>query len=270
MNKEYPSLESIENIPLYYYLRQITKGASVLEFGAASGYMTKYLREERECRVTCIEINPQSAKVCKQYAEKVVVADIDTGDWDGLLEQEYDYILFADVLEHLREPERTLTKALNFLALDGTVITSIPNIAHSAIILSLLRGRFEYTTFGLLDDTHIHFFTRQSMTEMFERNGLISIEENNSIRLPSRTELREHYCSSPFFSLTLLRKPDAHVYQFISMWKRKQEGNVKGVKNGYRIPFYRIPYLCCLDFKDYLFNRHRIDCLKWFRRNDKR
>lgn len=270
MNKEYPSPKSIENSRFGYFLHQITSGASVLEFGAATGYMTRYLREERKCKVTCIEIDPKSAKACEQYAEKVIVADIDTGNWDSQLEHTYDYILFADVLEHLREPEAALTKALFFLSPGGTIVTSIPNIAHSAVILSLLRGRFEYTKFGLLDDTHIHFFTRQSITEIFERNGLVCTQENNSILLPSQTELKEHYCSRLFLSLALLRKPDAHVYQFICKWERSQEVIINRTHKKHRIPYFRIPYLYYLDFKDYLHNKHNISYSRFFRKSNRR
>ena len=270
MNKEYPTQELIENSPFGYFLKQITDGVSVLEFGAATGYMTRYLSEERNCRVTCIEINPQSAKVCQQYAERVIVSDIDTGDWDSQLENKYDYILFADVLEHLKYPETALTKAIRFLAPEGVVITSIPNIAHNAIILSLSKGRFDYTQYGLLDDTHIRFFTRKSMNEIFERIGLVCTGENSSIRRPGVISVGEYYCTSPFLSLAIFRRTDAHIYQFICKWERGGKDGYQKVQKKHRIPFYSIPYLCCLDFKDYLLNRHRIDCLKWFRRNNKR
>ena len=140
MNKEYPSLESVEDSCVGYFLKQIPLKASVLEFGAASGYMTRYLKEERSCAVTCIEINPESAMICEPYASQIIISDIDSGSWCEGLKQKYDYILFADVLEHLKYPEAALTRALYFLAPQGVVITSIPNIAHNAILLSLFKG----------------------------------------------------------------------------------------------------------------------------------
>ena len=122
--------------------------------------------------------------------------------------------------------------------------------------------------YGLLDDTHIHFFTRKSMTEMFGRVGLFCTGENSSVRRPGTIDVREFYCTSPILSLLILRRFDAHTYQFVCKWERTT-GAVAGklqLKN--KIPIYYLPYLLCLDFKDYLYHQHNIDCIRWLRKKN--
>lgn len=259
MEKIYTVSKPIETTSFGYFLKQIKHGSKVLEFGPATGYMTQYMKEVLGCKVTCIELCRESAKIAEQYAEKMIVANIENDPWEKELDQKYDYILFADVLEHLRYPEETLKKAIQFLAPEGFLITSIPNIGHSAILLALRKGKFEYTKYGLLDDSHIHFFTRNSMCNMFEKNSLICVEERNEIRRPAQTELKEYYWKYPIFSLSLFRKPDAHVYQFICMWTINQKDTIPIKKRrGKKFPIFFFPIVYFLDFKDYLHNKYNL------------
>lgn len=250
--KIYPSPESIENTPFGYFLKQITPGSKVLEFGPSVGYMTRYMKEQLGCSVTCVEINPESARIAGLYADKMIVADVDSGIWAEELSGPYDYILFADVLEHLRDPEKAVKTALGFLAENGYIITSIPNIAHNAIILSLASGKFGYTQFGLLDDSHIHFFTWESMQEMFGRLGLNCVEERDACRIPSSTELPVFYCCHPILSLSLFSKKDGHTYQFICKWGKTQTpSDMLPIKRKGCSVFY-LPRLFYLDFGAFL------------------
>jgi 2-polyprenyl-3-methyl-5-hydroxy-6-metoxy-1,4-benzoquinol methylase len=199
-------------------LTWVEPGSRVLEFGPAYGYMTRYMKETLHCRVVGIELNPEMAEHAGQFAEKVLVADIETDAWETQIEGPFDYILFADVLEHLRHPVRTLQRALPF---GGCVLTSIPNIGYSAILLSLLDGEFNYQELGLLDNTHVHFFTRSSLHEMMSACGLACLDERNLVLpQPSRTELRKYYVSHPWAMWSILRSPDSAVYQFINKWTR--------------------------------------------------
>jgi len=80
-------------------------------------------------------------------------------------------IVFADVLEHLRQPEEILSRCKQLLLPSGFVIASIPNIAHWSMRWNLLFGRFDYTNLGLLDRTHLRFFTYKSAFDLFEKSG---------------------------------------------------------------------------------------------------
>ena len=81
-------------------------------------------------------------------------------------------MVLADVLEHLREPARALRDATDLLREGGRLVLSVPNVAHGALRLALLQGRWSYTETGLLDRTHLHFFTRTSLFELVEGAGL--------------------------------------------------------------------------------------------------
>ena len=135
-------------------------GSTVLEFGSATGYATRYMKENLGCHVTCIEKIPEMVEAGRAIADKMIQADVETDSWENELDQLFDFIMFADILEHLRNPSAVVARAKAFLKPDGRILTSIPNIAHNAIIMSLRSGKFKYTETGLLDNTHIHFMTR--------------------------------------------------------------------------------------------------------------
>lgn len=200
-------------------LKNITPNSKVLEFGPAAGYMTRYMKENLNCSVTCIEVDKEAAIATSQFCEKMIVTDIDKMKWVGQLAiEEFDHIIFADVLEHLKNPEIALRESQKFLKQGGTVITSIPNIGHSAIIMNLLQGKFQYTPLGLLDESHLRFFTRESVYELLAKAGLQSIAEYLICLRPEETEIGQHYSNFLETIAHLLEnRADAHVYQFVNI-----------------------------------------------------
>jgi 2-polyprenyl-3-methyl-5-hydroxy-6-metoxy-1,4-benzoquinol methylase len=153
-----------------YLLRQIPAGSDVLELGPASGYMTQILAEQG-CRVDAIELNPQDAAKAAPYCRRMIVGSVEDAANFAELPGPYHVILMADVLEHLRQPEYVLQLLRPRLAPDGIALASLPNIAFWKMRLQLLRGRFEYTDTGLLDRTHLRFFTLQTAVAMFRAAG---------------------------------------------------------------------------------------------------
>ncbi len=146
----------------------------VLEFGCATGYMSEVLKNRLGCTVTGIEISPEAAALAEQHCERVIVGDAERIDYAAeLAGEEFDAVLFADVLEHLKEPGDVLRRIRPFVAENGVVIASIPNIAHGSVRLALLGGEFRYRDWGLLDDTHLRFFTRASIQDLFEETGYV-------------------------------------------------------------------------------------------------
>jgi len=93
----------------------------------------------------------------------------------------FDRVLLLDVLEHLRNPERILEQCHQTMKREGLLIVSLPNIANIAVRLMLLFGRFEYAERGLLDKTHLRFFTRKTGRRMLERAGYIILEEKETV-----------------------------------------------------------------------------------------
>lgn len=153
-------------------LRLIGRDRAVLELGCGSGVMTEALRDQG-CRVTGVELDPRAAERAAEFAERVVIADIDQpGALAELAGERFDVVLAGDVLEHLRDPGPVLVEAARLLTDEGYLVASIPNVAHGSVRLGLLAGRWDYADDGLLDRTHLRFFTRAGVEELLEAAGL--------------------------------------------------------------------------------------------------
>jgi methionine biosynthesis protein MetW len=151
----------------------VPTGARVLDVGCSAGYLGEALKERRQARVWGIELDEtDAAKARKRGYEEVIAADLDLFNWEDLGRNEFDVVVFADVLEHLKRPGDAIRGAAKRLAPDGMVIASIPNIAHLSIRVELMEGGFAYEKLGLLDDTHLKYFTKKTIEDLFTSAGL--------------------------------------------------------------------------------------------------
>lgn len=187
--KHYAWLRSAVTSHAEYSLAKVNSflkdGAEVLEFGPAAGYFTRFLAEERKVTVDIVEIDAASAEKASKYARQCVVADLERDDWDkSLTGKTYDYILFADVLEHLRDPLKVLQKAATFLRHDGLIIISVPNVAHWQIVACLINNDFSYNNVGIMDKTHCHLFTEPTLREMIKEAGLV-VRDVKEVQMPN-------------------------------------------------------------------------------------
>lgn len=154
-------------------IEMVGREKKVLDLGCSTGYVARVL-SERGCSVTGIEVDVEAAREAEKHCRKVLVADLDGIDLARSLAGEaYDVCLFGDVVEHLKEPGRLLVGARGVLSEGGYVVLSVPNITHASIRLMMLEGRFEYEETGILDDTHLRFFTRRSITDLLEGCGFL-------------------------------------------------------------------------------------------------
>jgi len=195
LQKDYPLLnlsetELDENTSLKKMLRLVGENKQVVEFGCATGYFAKLLTL-KGCQVTGIEVNPNAAASAEQHCQKVIVADLDfVSVVDIFPEKSFDVAVFGDVLEHLRDPWKVLKETRQLLKPEGYVVASIPNIAHGAIRLALLQGKFEYTDLGILDNTHLRFFTRQTVEDLFDQAGyFLDLVERTKLPICSTSNL---------------------------------------------------------------------------------
>lgn len=202
-------------------VRQVRPQSRVLEFGPANGRLTHYLHETLGCTVDIVEIDEEAGREAAEWAETACLGPTE-GDAEGTLWQErlagrcYDFVIFADVLEHLRAPERALAAARTFLAQGGRVLVSVPNIANNSILLGLLCDRFHYTRVGLLDNTHVHFFTRTSLRAMAEASGLAVAGEAASYAGVGATEIPVSYdLVSRDAARSLKQHTAGEVYQYV-------------------------------------------------------
>lgn len=144
----------------------------VLDVGCGFGGFGRTLRARGVPEIFGVELNPQA---------RSHLAGTYTDYWIGDVEQivippetgEFDCIVFADVLEHLRDPWGTLARYVSRLAPGGSVVASIPNVRNIGLLFNLIvRGRWRYEESGLLDRTHLRFFTRKEILELFSGAGL--------------------------------------------------------------------------------------------------
>ena len=203
-------------------VEQITEGASVLEFGCATGYMSRYLKENKHCRVYGIEIDEEAIKTASHYLDRAICCNVEHVSWaEEIAGEKFDYILFADVLEHLRNPDEVLRKAADFLKDDGRIIVSVPNITHSDIILKMLLNHFEYTKTGLLDNTHIHFWGSSNLKDFFDSFGLTMTVLDGTVMPMGTTEQKCTDINSDLAKI-IGSKAYGNIYQFICVLYKKE------------------------------------------------
>lgn len=144
-----------------------------------------------------IEIDPEQAEKARDVCEKVLVGNIENVEFD-IPEKIFDVIVFADVLEHLRKPEDVLLKMRRLLKDDGFMVISLPNIAHISMRKNLFFGSFDYGELGILDRTHLRFFTLKTAQELIRGCGFKILTTDITIpRIPRINSTNERY--SPLF-----------------------------------------------------------------------
>ena len=155
---------------------QVPENSFVLDIGCATGFMGAYLKEEKGCVVYGVEERKGEYEKARKVLDKVIQGDIEKNETiqKVLLEtrnKKFDVILATSLIEHLKAPENFLKNIKGLLGKDGIVIITTPNIAHWSTRLSLLKGKFEYSEYGILDKTHLHFFTPATYKKLFKDSG---------------------------------------------------------------------------------------------------
>lgn len=197
---------------------RVEENSRVLEFGPANGRLTKYLSFDKKCKVDIVEIDEESGKDAKKYAVNALVGaekgNIEAYYWMEL-DEKYDYIIFADVLEHLVNPDEVLKHCCKKIKDNGKIIVSVPNIAHNSVIIDLINDKFNYNLTGILDNTHLRFFTRESFGDMAAKTGWTIVEERSKQIRAGETEIANSYndVSKEIFK-ELIHRENGNVYQF--------------------------------------------------------
>jgi 2-polyprenyl-3-methyl-5-hydroxy-6-metoxy-1,4-benzoquinol methylase len=188
----------------------------VLDVGCATGAVAAVL-SARGCRVVGIEMDEGAALEAKQYLADLVIGRIEQIDLRSqFADERFDAIIVADVLEHLEDPDAVLRDLVSLLDPGGFVVASIPNVAHGAVRLALLQGRFQYSEVGLLDRTHLRFFTRDTLEALFERAGLVPVDMRRTTAGFFETEiaLRAEDFDQKVLD-AIAADPEATTYQFV-------------------------------------------------------
>lgn len=199
----------------------INDSSKVLEIGPAIGNLTYHLSTQKKCIVDIVEIDEESGKKASVFARNALLGTLN-GNLNEILWYEklngekYDYIVAIDVLEHLIDPEHVLELLKSLLADNGQIILSIPNVTHNAVIAAMIDNRFEYTELGLLDKTHIHFFSYYSILTMINNVKMKICSIDAIKKVPIDTEVINHFDDLPKEVNYYLRKRTyADVYQYL-------------------------------------------------------
>lgn len=207
-------------------LEKIENGSTVLEFGCATGRMTRYMKEAMGCRVYIVEFEEAAFQKASAYAEDGLCDDIMHYRWvERFQDVKFDAVIFADVLEHLSRPEDVLRAAAGLLKEDGAIHVSVPNITHNDILIKAFRERFDYTKVGLLDDTHIHFWGLENLKQLAEKTGLfLKSVEGTHCRTGETEQQPLLDAATARLENDLRLRPCGEAYQFVAAFYKTGEG----------------------------------------------
>ena len=199
----------------------IDKGSTVLDLGCGSGALGQYLKETRDCTSDGVTLSQAEADHAQPSYRRVEVADLETADLPRMFPgQRYHYIVCADVLEHLKRPDAVLELCRQMLTPGGRLLISVPNAAYSGLVAELLEGEFRYREEGLLDRTHLRFFTRRSLVRFLSEQRWQLVELDTITRELPESEFKTAFDSlPPTVARHLLGTSDALTYQFIGVAK---------------------------------------------------
>lgn len=196
----------------------IEHGSAVLDVGIGGGALGTYLRDHKACVVDGITYNADEAAIAGTAYREVKVADLDAVRINELFgDRRYRAIVCADVLEHLRDPALVLKAARAMLEPDGRVLISVPNVAYLGLIGELLGGEFRYRHEGLLDQTHVRFFTHRSLLRFLTDLGWrVDRLERVELDLADSEFVPALDAMPPGVREQLLSNPEGLTYQFVA------------------------------------------------------
>lgn len=193
--------------------------SSVLDVGCSSGHFGQALIRDKQCKVVGVDINEADLKIAAKHLSKAVKKDIERDDLGDL--GSFDYILMADIIEHVIDPVKVLKKIKKLLKPGGKLVFSVPNMANIINRIELLGGRFEYTEYGLLDETHLHYYDRIELEKVLAMGGFKIHHYNNVIRdIPKPillAQLKKLGLSAEKSFIKMAQGLDAVTFQFIGV-----------------------------------------------------
>ena len=197
----------------------ISPNQTLLDLGMGAGGLGQYLSKSRQLVADGVTLNPAEAQLARTWYRRAMVADLDQSDLVALIgDQRYDVIVCADVLEHLKAPDKLLAQCKALLSPGGRLITSVPNAGYCGLLAELMGGDFRYRPEGLLDNTHLRFFTRRSLHRFFGENGWATRSVVTTRRELIESEFKAEFDQlPPAVARHLLALPDALSYQFVSV-----------------------------------------------------
>lgn len=208
--------------PLSKISKLLPEGATVLDIGAGSGILGRVLkRAGKHVNIDGIEPNAFAADLARPFYRAINVGYAQD-HFKAIQATVYDYVVLADVIEHIPDPATFLAELLDNLPESTKLLISMPNIAFGGVRLSLLNGNFDYVDSGLLERTHLRFFTLATAKRLFDSLHLVSERILSLERSFYRVEFsRENTRATPLQILCLANSPDARAYQYLFVLTRR-------------------------------------------------
>lgn len=212
-------------------VRFIDNNSKVLEVGAGPGSITRILTNMKNCSVTALEIEDESLKMLSNYCEKAIKADLNDHSWPKLVgDEKYDFVIAADVLEHVYDPWKTLDNMKSLLNENGSIILSLPHAGHNSILACLFNEDLRLSNWGLLDRTHIRFFGIKNIQNLIESAGLKVMEARFVTIAPDATEFADVWANTPKnLRSALSQNSFGNVYQVVTRSISKEQQG-KGIE----------------------------------------
>ncbi len=201
---------------------QISESSTVLDIGCACGDFGVILKNKKKCSLYGMEYNRGSIDIALDTGAYTAIHQVDLNLFDpnnfSQFNEMFDYITLLDVLEHLLNPEQVLKNLKPFLKPKGSFIISLPNIAHGSIKANLLQNNFAYSQTGILDCTHLKFFTHKSIVKLLSDENLV-LDGVNSVVSADFYSSKDYYGKSTTLSLLtdlqIRLNTHSYIYQYV-------------------------------------------------------
>lgn len=188
----------------------------VLDVGCATGHLARALALQG-CRVVGVEKDPAAAEKAEGALEQLVVGDPDALDLvETFGERSFDVVVYDDVLGELRDPRESLRQARRLLRPGGSLVASVHNVGHGDVRLALLAGRWDYAQSGPLDETHLRFYTYDTVRRLLQSSGLAVVDTRRVERPLLATELGRSLGEQPAdLVAAVAASPESLTYRFV-------------------------------------------------------
>lgn len=204
------------NVLLYEMTEARTR---VLDVGCACGDLSALLAERKNCRCTGFETDSEGVDICQKRKIFDEVRQIDLNSFKAAdyprFRQFFEVIICGDVLEHLIRPADVLSELKHLLKPGGYFLVSLPNAAHASIKTGLLLNDWSYTELGILDKTHLRFFTAESIAEMFANANLKIMAAERTTLPPDGFQKHKTSELPPETAAFILNDPQSYVFQYV-------------------------------------------------------
>lgn len=217
-------IEADEASPLSQISKLIPNRAKVLDIGAGNGLLASVLQHSHtELVIDGIEPNRYASTLAKKHYRNFYSGYAE--EYFSLIQQEnYDFIVLADVIEHMADPLTFLQKLSAHVGASTRVVISTPNVAFGAVRVALMNGEFRYVDSGLLERTHLRFFTYETLLELGKCSGFSSLKLRYLFRDMQGSEIPiSPNLKNLFYLLSIAHDELAHTYQFLAVLSKDSQ-----------------------------------------------